>query len=248
MQNTRKTVLITGASRGIGRATALLFAKENYNVLINYISSKQKAEELASLIKSQGGFASSYKADVSKFSQVKDMIDYTIKTFGKIDVLINNAGIAQEKLFLDTTEEDYDNMMNINLKGTFNTIKCALPFMTKQKSGKIINISSIWGMVGSSCEVLYSGAKAGVIGLTKALAKELAVWNIQVNAVAPGAVNTDMNNDFTGTELIELTKQIPEGRIAEPEEIAEVIAFLASDKCSYMTGQVISPNGGFVII
>ncbi|MCK9575183.1 MAG: 3-oxoacyl-ACP reductase FabG [Clostridia bacterium] len=247
MKNNKSTVIITGASRGIGRCTAELFAKNGYNVLINYLNSKVVAEKLVLSLNSMGYSADCYKADVKNIKQVKEMVDYTINKFGGINVLVNNAGIALQKLFLDTTEQDFDNIIDVDLKGTFNAIKCTLPFMTDQKSGKIINISSVWGMVGGSCEVVYSAAKSGIIGLTKALAKELGIWNIQVNCVAPGIIDTDMNKNLSEQNIAELKDSTPLRRIGKPEEIAETILFLASDKANFITGQIISPNGGFII-
>ena len=216
----KKTVVITGSSRGIGRACAILFAKNNYNVVINYNKSKELAEEL---------------------------INHCIGKFGKIDVLINNAGISQNKLFTDITDDDWNKMMGTNLNGIFYTTQKALQYMLPECSGKIINISSIWGMVGGSYEVHYSTSKAAIIGMTKALAKELGPSNIQVNCIAPGVIQTDMLNDID-EEIIEgLREETPLMRIGTVDDIANCALFLASDKSDFITGQVISPNGGFVI-
>ena len=201
MKDITKTAVITGASRGIGRETARRMAKEGYNVVINYNRSKSEAISLYEELSGQGLSAIVFKADVTNRKQVEAMIEAGIKAFGCIDVLINNAGIAQSRLFTDISESEWDLMMDVHIKGMFNCCKCVIPQMIKRKNGKIINVSSIWGMTGASCEVHYSAAKAAVIGFTKALAKELAPSNILVNCVAPGVVDTDMLRDFSETEL-----------------------------------------------
>lgn len=243
----KKTVFITGASRGIGRAAALCFSKNDYNVAICYNNNETAAKKVLSEIADMGGNASVFKVDVSDMGQVADAISQVKKCFGSIDVLINNAGIAQQKVFSDITEADWDNMFSVNVKGMFNTCKCVLDDMIDKKQGKIINISSIWGISGASCEVHYSAAKSAVIGFTKALAKELAPSGICVNCVAPGVVKTDMLGSFDEDTLSALAEETPLGRLGTPEDIAETILFLASDKSDFITGQVISPNGGFVI-
>ncbi len=239
----KKTVIITGASRGIGKAMAQDFWASGYNVLINYRNSRDKAIAL----KGQLGGAEIYCADVSCREQVDNMIEFCMNKFNSIDVLINNAGIAEFKLFTEITSEQWDNMINVNLKGTFNCCQSVLKNMLKNKKGKIINISSVWGLSGASCEVHYSTAKAGVIGLTKALAKELAPSNIQVNCIAPGVIQTDMNSNLSQDEIQQLINEIPTGRIGTPQDVASCALFLADEKNSYITGQVISPNGGFLI-
>ncbi len=238
-----KTVLITGASKGIGKACARLFSENGYNVAINYFHSKKDAMTLAEELENAAAFC----ADVSDRSQVYDMVSKIKSRFGSIDILINNAGIAQSKLFSDITDEDFDRMIAVHLKGTFNCTQAVLEDMIDKKQGKIINISSIWGMSGASCEVHYSMVKSGIIGFTKALAKEVAPSGITVNAIAPGVTDTDMMNGFTPEEMFEIEKDIPLGRIAAPHEIALSALFLASDGGDYITGQVISPNGGIVI-
>jgi len=243
----KKTVLITGSSRGIGRACAELFAENDYNVIINYVHSEKEAFSLLQLLKDRGQSAIAIKADAADYAQVQTLFAESIKQFGKIDVLVNNAGIAEQKLFIDMTENDWDNMMNVNLKGVFNCCKFAVPDMLSRQEGKIINISSIWGITGASCEVHYSTAKAGIIGFTKALAKELGPSNIQVNCVAPGVIETDMNACIMDADKKELINCTPLQRMGKPQEIAESILFLASDKANFITGQVLSPNGGFVI-
>ncbi len=243
----KKTVFITGASRGIGSAAALCFAKNDYNVAICYNKNEAAANDVLAEITAFGGNGAVFKADVSDMAQVAEAIGNTKKQFGTIDVLINNAGIAQQKVFSDITEDDWDNMFDINVKGMFNTCKCTLDDMIDKKAGKIINISSIWGIAGASCEVHYSAAKAAVIGFTKALAKELAPSGICVNCVAPGVIKTDMLSSFDESTLADLAEETPLGRLGTPEDIANVLLFLASDKADFITGQVISPNGGFII-
>ncbi|XCH79164.1 MAG: 3-oxoacyl-ACP reductase FabG [Candidatus Dehalobacter alkaniphilus] len=243
----RKTVIVTGSSRGIGRATAELFASEGYNVLINYCRSGIEAYQVYNYLKKNALSVAVCKADITKRKQTDLMVERCIKLFGSVDILINNAGIAQIKLFSDITEKEWDTMMNTNLKGVFNCTQSVLKHMHLRKEGKIINISSIWGMVGASCEVHYSAAKAGVIGMTKALAKELAPSNIQVNCIAPGIVQTDMLDSFTNEELKALKHQTPLMKIGSPEDIASCALYLASEGADFVTGQVISPNGGFVI-
>lgn len=243
----KKTVVITGSSRGIGRACAILFAKNNYNVVINYNKSKELAEELFNDLKEAGYSVDIFKADMSNRFEAISLINHCIGKFGKIDVLINNAGISQNKLFTDITDDDWNKMMGTNLNGIFYTTQKALQYMLPECSGKIINISSIWGMVGGSYEVHYSTSKAAIIGMTKALAKELGPSNIQVNCIAPGVIQTDMLNDID-EEIIEgLREETPLMRIGTVDDIANCALFLASDKSDFITGQVISPNGGFVI-
>ena len=238
-----KTVLITGGSRGIGAACARLFSEKGYNVAINYFSSEKEALSLEKELKN----AAAFRADVADRAQVAAMVSAVKQRFGSVDILINNAGIAQSKLFSDITEEDFDKMVAVHLKGTFNCTQSVLSDMIDKKSGKIINISSIWGMTGASCEVHYSMVKSGIIGFTKALAKELALSGITVNAIAPGVVDTDMMSGFTADEIKEIETEIPLGRLATPAEIALSALFLAGEGGDYITGQVISPNGGIVI-
>ncbi|TCL54864.1 3-oxoacyl-[acyl-carrier protein] reductase [Hydrogenispora ethanolica] len=242
-----KTVIITGASRGIGRATAELFAAHDYNVVINYQYSKAEAEQVREQLCQRGRSAELFRADVSIRSEAVALVDYCQCRFGRVDILVNNAGVAQSKLFIDLTDQDWDRMLNINLKGVFHCCQAALQYMLPRKAGKIINISSIWGITGAACEVHYSAAKAGVIGLTKALAKELGPSNIQVNCVAPGVIRTDMLADYTDSELNELREATPLQRLGSPEDVAQTVLFLASEAADFITGQVISTNGGFVI-
>ncbi|MDD2212530.1 MAG: SDR family oxidoreductase [Clostridia bacterium] len=242
-----KTVLITGASRGIGRAMATVFAENNYHVMINYLKAEREARLLEQELTKQGYTVAVYRADVMQKAQVTEMIATGEKLFGSIDVLINNAGISQFKLFTEISEEEWDTMLNTHLKGMFNCCQGLLPSMIHQKKGKIINIASIWGLVGASCEVPYSTAKAGMIGFTKALAKEVGPSGIQVNCIAPGIIETEMNEGLNNMEKKQLKEETPLLRFGKPEEIAHLALYLASAEADFITGQVISPNGGFVI-
>lgn len=243
----KKTALITGASHGIGRETATLFAKKNYNVIINYNSSECEAKSLVSELQEQGFDAVAVKADVANRNEVEEMFKTANKTFGDVHVLVNNAGIESQKLFTDVTEDEWDRIFDINIKGMFNCCQFALKSMIKNHYGKIINVSSILGITGSSCEVTYSATKAAVIGLTKALAKEVGPSNINVNTVAPGVIDTKMNRKIAPEIIEKLKQQTPLGTIGTCEDIAETILFLASDRSKFITGQIISPNGGLVI-
>ena len=238
-----KTVLITGGSRGIGKAMVYKFAQAGYNVLLNFNKSEDISNQIASELKN----VKVYGANVADKMKVNNMINYAIDNFGKIDVLINNAGISSSGLFQDLPYEEWQRIMDVNLNGVFNCTQAVLPGMIERKSGKIINISSIWGMVGASYEVAYSTSKAAVIGMTKALAKEVGPSNIQVNSIAPGIIMTDMVSDYSLDEMNAITDQIPLGRIGSSDDIANLALFLASDEANYITGQVISPNGGWVI-
>lgn len=243
----KKTVIVTGASKGIGAATAILFAQKGYNVVINYNSSHESASLLCRSLASHGYSVMLHKADVSNRLEVELMVKETLYKFGSLDILINNAGIAFDGLVTDTDEVEFDRIIDVNLKGVFNCCKSVIPSMISRQSGKIINISSMWGQVGASCEVAYSAAKAGVIGLTKALAKELAPSGITVNAIAPGLIETSMNSNYTIEELNDFVETIPLGRIGSADEIAAAIEFLVSEKADYITGQVLGVNGGYVV-
>ncbi len=242
-----KTVLITGGTRGIGAALVETFAKEGYNVAFTYKNSAEKAEELCNNIKANGGSIISMCADSSVPLSVSNAVEQAIKEFGKIDVLVNNSGIAQQKLFTDISNDDWNNMINNNLSSVFYYCRQVLPQMISRKNGCIINISSMWGEVGASCEVHYSSAKAGVIGLTKALAKEVGPSGIRVNCISPGVIETDMLADFTNEDIAALAEETPLGRIGKPQDIAAAALFLASDESSFITGQVLGVNGGFII-
>ena len=242
-----KTALITGASRGIGKACALAFGKSGADVIVNYTRSKEKAEEVCKEISKLGGRALPFCADVADRKAVDEMIAFAHSNFGSISTIVNNAGIAEQIMFCDITEEKWDRMFAVDVKGVYNCIQAALPDMIHNKSGRIINISSMWGITGASCEVHYSAAKAAVIGMTKALAKELGPSGITVNAIAPGVISTEMNGNISEEIMSELKEETPIGRIGNPEDIAETALFLASPQASFITGEVISVNGGFVI-
>ena len=242
-----KTVIITGASKGIGAATAILFARKGFNVALNYNESFQSVKLLSSSLTGQGFSVLTVKADVSNKLETDYLIGETVGKFGAVDVLINNAGISVSAPINELDIHDSDRIFDVNLKGVYNCCKSVTSQMVSQKSGKIINISSIWGQVGASCEVAYSAAKAGVIGLTKALAKELAPSGITVNAIAPGLIDTTMNSDYTIEEIEEFVSRIPISRMGTPDEVALAAYFLASDSADYITGQVLGVNGGFVM-
>lgn len=242
-----KTAIVTGGARGIGRSISENLAKEGYNVVINYKSSEQNAVELKQKLLSENLSVDVFRADVSVACEVESLIEFAKARFGRIDVLVNNAGMAEIKLFTDITDEDWDRMIRTNLNSVFYCSKHVLKYMLPEKSGKIINISSIWGLIGASCEVHYSVAKAGIIALTRSLAKELAPSNIHVNCVAPGVIDTDMNNGFSEEELRDITSEIPMMKMGLPQDIADAVLFFASDKSNFITGQVLSPNGGSVV-
>lgn len=242
----KKTVIVTGGSRGIGAEIVKKLANEDYQVVLNYYQSKEKAEEIQRELKIEGKNIEIFKADVSRREEVKRLVEFTLEKYKNIDVLINNAGISQTKLFTDITDEDWNNMIQNNLTSAFYCSQEVIPTMIFNKKGCIINISSIWGMVGGSCEVHYSVSKAGLDGMTKALAKELGPSNIRVNSIAPGATDTDMNKEVTPEEWEEIKEEIPLGKIGRTIDIAKCVRWLIEDE--YTTGQVISPNGGWVIV
>ena len=240
-----KTVIVTGGSRGIGAAIVKELALKKYNVVLNYNKSEKEAEKIKEKLKENDINIEIFKADVSDKKQAKELIEFTLNKFKNIDVLINNAGIDQIKPFMEITENDWNTMFKINLNSVFNCTQEALKNMIHNKKGCIINISSIWGITGASCEVHYSASKAAIDGMTKALAKELGPSNIRVNSIAPGLVNTEMNKELSKEDLEELKKEIPLGRIAQPEEIAKSVEWLIEDE--YVSGQIISVNGGWNI-
>lgn len=241
------TAIVTGASRGIGRCIAETFAENGYNVVINYSKSESNALELKDSLTEKGYSCEIFKADVGNYTEAKALIEFCVERYGKIDVLVNNAGISQIKLFTDITPEEWNDMVHTNLTGVFNCTQNAIKEMIKKHSGNIINISSMWGQTGASCEVHYSAVKAGVIGITKALAKEVGLSGIRVNCIAPGVIMTDMMKGFSNEELDEIKEEIPLNQFGTPQDIADLALFLASDKAKNITGQVIASNGGMVI-
>lgn len=242
-----RNVLITGASRGIGAATARLFSRNKCRIFLNYNNSGQQAIKLADELRAEGGEIIPLKADVSSSHEVSAMFEKIGEYCDGIDVLVNNAGIAQSKLFTELTDEDWDRMLGVNLSGAFYCCRAALPGMIRKKKGRIINISSMWGQVGGSCEVHYSAAKAGIIGLTKALAMEEGLSGITVNCVAPGVISTDMTSVLTEADREQLKSETPTGTLGTPEDVARAVYFLAQEGSSFITGQVLGVNGGFVV-
>ncbi len=243
-----KTALVTGASRGIGTACAIALAKSGYNIILNYNKSEEKAKNLAQIIADNYSVdVLIYKADVSDKAQVDEMVKEALSRFERIDVLVNNAGISLSKLFTDTTVDEWNNVIGVNLSSVYNVTHAVLPCMISAHRGSVINISSMWGQVGASCEVAYSASKAGVIGLTKALAKEVAPSNVRVNCVAPGVIMTDMMSEYSEDDLELIKEEIPMCQFGTAKNVADAVAFLASDKAQYITGQVLSVNGGMVV-
>lgn len=246
MSLTGKVCLVTGGSRGIGKSICLQLAKDNACVIVNYSSDKNKAAQVVREIENIGQKAMMYKADVSSSDQVSKMVDDVISEFGRIDILVNNAGVTRDSLILRMKEQDWDRVIDINLKGIFNTSKACAKYMIKQKQGKIINISSIVGIYGNAGQVNYAASKAGIIGFTKSLAKELGSRGITVNAVAPGFIETDMT-----TLLLEknsdIASKIPMKRLGRPQDVANLVTFLASEKADYITGQLIAIDGGMTL-
>ena len=241
-------VLITGASRGIGAAAARLFAREGWDVAVNYHTGRESAEKLAAELSGPGGKAVSIQADVSDPEQAERLVREAEFSLGGLDAVVCNAGVAlPQQLLTDTTGDQWRRLMSADLDGMFYVLRAAIPGLVRQKRGAIVTVSSMWGVVGGSCEAPYSAAKAGVIGLTKALAKELGPSNIRVNCVAPGVIATGMNAHLSPEDLSALAEETPLGRIGTPEEIARAMYFLASDRASFITGQVLNVDGGMVI-
>lgn len=242
----KKTVLVTGGAKGIGGAICCNFAREGYNIALNFNNSRDEAvalkEKLSSLTSVEV-----FKCDVSDSAQVDRMFSEIENIFGGVDVLVNNAGVAEQALFTDITDDMWQRMIGTNLTGAFNCCRRALGYMIREKSGVIINIASMWGEVGASMEVHYSASKAGLIGLTKALAKEVGLSGVRVNAVSPGVVITDMMASFSEEDKKALAEETPMGTLGSVEDVADAVSFLASDKSGFITGQVLSVNGGFVI-
>ena len=242
-----KVALVTGASRGIGRAIALRLAANGAKVAINFAGNLAKAEEVKAEIESSGSEAILVQGNVADFEVVSDIVKKVVDAWGRIDILVNNAGITRDNLLLKMSEKDFDDVIATNLKGVFNTTKAVTKLMMKQREGRIVNMSSVVGLMGNISQANYSAAKAGIIGFTKSTAKELASRNVTVNAIAPGFVSTDMTDALSDKVKEELSKNIPLGRIGEPEDIANAVEFLVSDKAAYITGQVICVDGGMAI-
>lgn len=243
----RKSVLVTGGSRGIGKEVAIQYAEHGYDVIINYISDKTDVEGLKEEFDEKGIESLIVKADVSKQEDVESLVEQTIEKFEKIDVLVNNAGITRDNLLMRMTEEEFDKVIDINLKGTFLVTKAVSKYMMKKREGSIINLSSVVGVAGNAGQCNYSASKAGIIGFTKSIAKELASRNIRANAVAPGFIATDMTSVLSDAVKENINNQIPLKRMGTAKEVAELIYFLGSEKSSYITGQVINVDGGMVM-
>ena len=243
MQN--KITIVTGASRGIGRAIAKMLAENDYIVIANYNKSEAEAIKLKEELEKKNKQIDIFKADVSKREEVKKIVEFTLNKYKKIDVLVNNAGIDQEKLFQEITDEDWNNVINTNLYSVFCATQEVLPNMIHNKNGCIINISSIWGLVGASCESIYSISKAGIDAMTKSLAKELGPSNIRVNSIAPGFIDTDMNKEYSKDDINNIKQDIPLQKIGQPEDIAKCVKWLVEDE--FTTGQVIAIDGGWVL-
>jgi len=242
-----KTALVTGASRGIGRAIAFKLAEQGANLVLNYNKSLSSIEEVVKEIEAKGGKAIAIQGDVSVFEEAEKIVKAAVINFGSLDILVNNAGITKDGLLLRMKEDDFDKVINVNLKGTFNCIKHASPIMLKQKSGRIVNISSVVGITGNAGQVNYAAAKAGIIGMTKATAKELASRGITVNAVAPGFIQTDMTEELADKVKETIIGNIPLKRLGTAKDVADLVAFLVGEDSLYITGQIINVDGGMVM-
>ena len=246
-ETTPRTVLITGASRGIGAACARRFAAAGDRVVVNYHRSEAAAQALVEEIRSAGGTAAAIRADVGDPEQVRAMVDNVLEKFCQLDILICNAGVAKQQLFTDITDQDWRGIFRTDVDGVFYACRAVLPHFIHRKAGSIVTLSSMWGVTGGSCEVAYSAAKAAVIGLTRALAKEVGPSGIRVNCVAPGVIDTEMNGNLGPEDLEALREETPLERIGRPEDVAESVYFLSSPAAGFITGQILSPNGGILI-
>ena len=244
---TGKTALVTGASRGIGRATALKLASLGANVAINFAGNLTKAQEVKTEIETLGVKAILVQGNVADFETVQSIVKTVTDEFGRLDILVNNAGITRDNLLIKMSEKDFDDVIGVNLKGVFNCTKAVARLMMKQRGGRIVNLSSVVGIIGNISQANYAAAKAGIIGFTKSTAKELAARNVTVNAVAPGFIDTDMTDALSDKVKEELIKGIPAGRMGSAEDVAELVAFLVSDQAAYITGQVIAVDGGMAM-
>ncbi len=243
----KRVALVTGASRGIGRAVALRLARQGYDIAVCYHTAEENARDVVDQLCADGYVAAAFQCDVTDGASVAKMASAVREQLGEVSVVVNNAGIAQQKLFTDISADDWNRMIGVHLTGTYNVCREFLPSMLREHSGVIVNVSSMWGQVGGSCEVHYSAAKAGVIGLTKALAKEVGPSGIRVNCVAPGVIQTDMMSGFDETTLASLAEDAPLMRLGTPQDVANAVAFLVSDEASFITGQVLASNGGLII-
>lgn len=242
-----KTAVVTGGAKGIGRAIALKLADLGANIVVNYRSSEKEAESIINELKAKGVKALAVKADVSKFEEAETIMKAAVAEFGSLDILVNNAGITRDALLLRMKEADFDSVIEVNLKGCFNCVKHASSIMLKQKRGRIVNIASVIGLVGNAGQANYAAAKAGIIGITKSVAKELGSRGITVNAIAPGFIKTDMTEVLSDKVKDSMLDSIPLKRLGEPEDVANLVAFLASDEASYITGQILNVDGGMVM-
>lgn len=243
----RCSALVTGSSRGIGRAAALALAREGWPVCVNYLEHREEAEALVSLLRGEGRMAMAFRADVADGPAVAEMARAAAETLGPVELLVNNAGVAGQALFQDISDEMWNRYLGVNLGGARNAIRAVLPHMLSEKRGCIVNISSIWGLRGASCEAAYACTKAALIALTRSLALELAPSGIRVNCVAPGVINTDMVQVLGQETLRDLAEQTPLGRLGTPEDVAGAVAFFASERASFLTGQVLTADGGFIV-